>query len=977
LLAEIGWVRRLARALVRDDAVADDVAQDAWLLAMQHPPSDARPLRPWLHRVVRNVARMRHRAAVRREAREAAVEPCEIPSPDQLVERVELQRVVAGEVVALSEPYRSTVLLHFVEGLSSSEIARRLGVPDGTVRRRLKVALDQLRERLRARSDAPGAGWLAALVPLAQHTETGPAAATTLGVMAMKKLVTVVIVVVLLALTGAAVWWWHSSRSAEPSELMTASRATAPPRARTAATPPAAGVPPWMAQTGVAGRRVAGRVTAGGNPVAGAVVRLALIAAPDAVQPIADLRSGPDGAFDFGVQPAATFAVSAEAPRLTPSSVVIAVADPRAVPDQLALQLGACRSRLHGSVLDASGGGIARARLLSAELAGTESDERGRYSLCLPDHNSRVRVEADGYGTVALPFHLYGELQRDIVLVPEAVLVGQVVAGDHPVPGARVIATPDETDRQHQVATRWAAADRDGRFQIAGLAPGRFQLRAFADGVATATPQPALAQPAAASREIRIALEAVAEVRGRVVMAGHPVGGARIAAVRSGTQASASGFSQPDGSFTLSGALLGTSLLVARPYDVIRPSSLAITLPVVDGVVLEVRPLATVRGRVTRRGVPVAGADVTSARPLIRARTDATGGYVLEGLLPGSNLIHAVSLDARAAAEDHTVTLGVRDDRTLDIELEHAGEVTGRVVDQDGAPVPNVYVNLVDTVRGAASRGGESMTDATGAFDCWSMPAGDYLAAVYPTPFPAQPFAAATGTPRTAIHVPADRTVTGIVLAIRNERVAIRGRVVDDLGGEVPDVRVEAIAGLDFGNMTPPSGMSDAAGRFEIPGLARGAYRLFAHAADGSQTDLRDVAAPGEPVTLTLVRPGAIEGTLTGFSAVPVVDLRAEGRDRVAGRPPLVERDRFSAAGLSPGRYTVQARAGTEADTQTVEVRPGETTRIALRTRGLATLQGRITEFGSGAPVAGMRCDAALSVNGDPAPSPPTPALQA
>jgi len=461
LLAEIGWVRRLARALVRDAAVADDVAQDAWLLAIQHPPTDARPLRPWLHRVVRNVARMRHRAATRRaarEAREAAIDPREIPSPEQLVERVELQRVVAGEVVALGEPYRSTVLLHFVEGLSSSEIARRLGVPDGTVRRRLKVALDQLRERLRARDDAPVPGWLAALIPLAQHTEPGPAAATTLGVMAMKKLVTVVIVLVLLALTGAAVWWWHRGSGAEPSELMTASRATAPPSARRAAAAAPAGVPPWLAQAGVAGRRVAGHVRSTGGPLPGALVRLGFVTVPDAVQPVAELRSGPDGGFDFGVQPAATFTVSAEAPGLTASAVAISLADPRARPDQIALMLRGCRSRLHGSVVDASGGGIARARLLNAELAGTESDERGRYSLCLPDHDSRVRVEADGYGTVALPFHLFGELQRDIVLVPEAVLVGVVIAGDRPVDGARVIAIPDEADRQHTVATRWAGS---------------------------------------------------------------------------------------------------------------------------------------------------------------------------------------------------------------------------------------------------------------------------------------------------------------------------------------------------------------------------------------------------------------------------------------------------------------------------------------------------------------------------------------
>jgi len=75
--------------------------------------------------------------------------------------------VVAGEVLALADLYRSTLLLHFFEGLTRVEIARRLEIPDGSVRRRLKTALDQLRARLDARDDQPGHGWLASLAPLA------------------------------------------------------------------------------------------------------------------------------------------------------------------------------------------------------------------------------------------------------------------------------------------------------------------------------------------------------------------------------------------------------------------------------------------------------------------------------------------------------------------------------------------------------------------------------------------------------------------------------------------------------------------------------------------------------------------------------------------------------------------------------------------------------------------------------------------
>ena len=40
LLAELGWVRQLALSLVRDPAVADDVAQEAYLLARERPPRE-------------------------------------------------------------------------------------------------------------------------------------------------------------------------------------------------------------------------------------------------------------------------------------------------------------------------------------------------------------------------------------------------------------------------------------------------------------------------------------------------------------------------------------------------------------------------------------------------------------------------------------------------------------------------------------------------------------------------------------------------------------------------------------------------------------------------------------------------------------------------------------------------------------------------------------------------------------------------
>jgi DNA-directed RNA polymerase specialized sigma24 family protein len=45
LTAEMAWVRRLARSLLRDDD-AEDLAHEAMIVAAERPPEDQRPLRP-------------------------------------------------------------------------------------------------------------------------------------------------------------------------------------------------------------------------------------------------------------------------------------------------------------------------------------------------------------------------------------------------------------------------------------------------------------------------------------------------------------------------------------------------------------------------------------------------------------------------------------------------------------------------------------------------------------------------------------------------------------------------------------------------------------------------------------------------------------------------------------------------------------------------------------------------------------------
>jgi RNA polymerase sigma factor (sigma-70 family) len=155
LLAQDEWVRRLARTLVagRSGVDAADVAQETWRHALARPPKHGGHLRAWLAAIARNVVRRAGRddaTRARHEARAGARGDATslAPAAAEVVERAQLQRRVADAVLALDEPYRSTILLRFFDELAPSAIALKTNVPVETVKTRLKRGLAQLRERL-------------------------------------------------------------------------------------------------------------------------------------------------------------------------------------------------------------------------------------------------------------------------------------------------------------------------------------------------------------------------------------------------------------------------------------------------------------------------------------------------------------------------------------------------------------------------------------------------------------------------------------------------------------------------------------------------------------------------------------------------------------------------------------------------------------------------------------------------------------
>lgn len=154
---------RLARAMLRDAAEAEDALQDAYLAAYQSLATfrGEASLATWLSRVVSNQCLARLRRQARRdnivpmvvlpavdEPEAAAMDAPEVETPDRALVRAELRAVLERKLDELPEAFRTVFVLRCVEELSVEETAQCLGIPEATVRSRHFRARSLLRESL-------------------------------------------------------------------------------------------------------------------------------------------------------------------------------------------------------------------------------------------------------------------------------------------------------------------------------------------------------------------------------------------------------------------------------------------------------------------------------------------------------------------------------------------------------------------------------------------------------------------------------------------------------------------------------------------------------------------------------------------------------------------------------------------------------------------------------------------------------------
>jgi RNA polymerase sigma-70 factor (ECF subfamily) len=150
---------RVARAILRDDAEAEDVMQHAYVAAYAHLAQYAGRARfsTWLTRIAVHEAlaraRRRHRESQTAPPWEPDVDATSLlasswPDPEQQVLDGELRSLLESAIEALPMGYRSVFVLRDVEGMSTGETAACLGLSEDVVKTRLHRARSQLRREL-------------------------------------------------------------------------------------------------------------------------------------------------------------------------------------------------------------------------------------------------------------------------------------------------------------------------------------------------------------------------------------------------------------------------------------------------------------------------------------------------------------------------------------------------------------------------------------------------------------------------------------------------------------------------------------------------------------------------------------------------------------------------------------------------------------------------------------------------------------
>ncbi|HEX4964501.1 MAG TPA: carboxypeptidase-like regulatory domain-containing protein, partial [Thermoanaerobaculia bacterium] len=398
----------------------------------------------------------------------------------------------------------------------------------------------------------------------------------------------------------------------------------------------------------------------------------------------------------------------------------------------------------------------------------------------------------------------------------------------------------------------FATTDAEGQFRVLGLQPGELvQVFVRHPGFLTFSRRVSLRENG--EKPLEIVLRPGAGISGSVVGdQGEPVQGAVVKALRDdpdnkvwNPSLESTAVTGESGHFHLRDLEPGTVRLVTAKEELGTADFGEVVLESgkeLQDVVITLRREAasTIEGRVLdAQGRPVARAEVSVSpdSPLPghgHTTTDESGGFRLQGILPGPSTISATDLEDLARVSQEVQVQRGRNQ--VDLVLASGQSVSGRVVDETGQPASGLMVWL-EAAEGASTVR-KVLSAADGSFTLSRVPDGHFRIHVWKE----------TGeSPWVRVDV-AGKPVTAVELRLQRFG-RITGRILGAKPEDVLWLRVQA-------SRAEPSevrgGPIDSEGRYTILGLLPGLWKVEA-------LDLRGGRSEGESVSLG---PGSLEAVV-------------------------------------------------------------------------------------------------------------------
>jgi protocatechuate 3,4-dioxygenase beta subunit len=715
------------------------------------------------------------------------------------------------------------------------------------------------------------------------------------------------------------------------------------------------------------GHRLTGRVLDENDaPISGAVVMGGGGNAWDlgAAALRARATSGQDGTYELSALRAGDTPIWVAPPGATPAQIITL-----RIPDVPTFDIrigkgGIVRGRV---TMKESGEPVEGARVramtwgpLGTRTAETVTDAEGRYAIeDLPKGNlGSVTAEKEGLtqvveqqtGFTQQSFESGVTVDKDVEMLPGAVLTGTVSGPDGPVSGARVMVMHQVTNSFSQ---KQATTDAEGKYRFDTLTEGKYLVQAGAPGLYVPdfpqnwwmalqignVPEHLSGEIVAGEEKTHdVQLERGSSITGRVESSdGRPLGGASVRA--SSNNGWLTGAAEPtvtgdDGTFRIEGVVPGPVVNLTATYKgmTVRqrdPINMADGNPV-EGEIIVMEPLPVVRGRVTTssgdlpddayvqvRASPQMNGNFVIDDPMAfgsgedRYPVGRDGGYEVRLKIGSGNVrVHAVAPGFAPATSDAIQLEEGKLEYTQDVQLGDGLELSGRVVDdRTGQGIEGAHVRVTPTGGAGSARAMEMVAMDGALVSGWSGGGGSAVVAI--TDADGAFRATGLGPGNHKVQASAERYVAGSIdtqtphsgqlsLPLAPE-MEISGTVTFGDGKPVAGVLVAA-AGTEASSGGPrmpgmggggSNATTDAEGRFVLKALKRGQYTLSVRNNWGGNANVQPftsqpTAAGSQDVRLVVQAGLKITGRVVDDAGKPVTQVWIWGQpvNPPKGAPP-------------------------------------------------------------------------------------------